>query len=400
MFRRALDSELDKIVDFYVRKEAELLNEVKELAKDAHEFATARSPEFALSDAQVMMGDRAGAGAGNGGGGGSGLRRWRSHESHDGEHDHDHDDDGSDSEDDDEGEETSEAGQRLLRQQRGSRRGSRSGNLHASMLSDAPSEMSFRRRMSQVFGEDERESALNMLYDKQVTLKKRAISLFVALRELKSFVQLNRTGFSKALKKYDKILQHTLRADYLDKRVLPTRCFKKDTGRELDDLIVEIEQLYAGLVTGGDLAAAKKELRLHLREHVVWERNTVWREMIGIERKAHAANMGFKGTLLGDDQAKKQLAGDEEKPSAMREMRTPLGRIAIPRWLFGARMFTLLALLAIFFILLFVPTFATPEQSNCFAMLVFVSLLWATEVSQRCYRVKLCADRSRSYHCL
>ncbi|EDN10234.1 conserved hypothetical protein [Histoplasma mississippiense (nom. inval.)] len=81
----------------------------------------------------------------------------------------------------------------------------------------------------------------------------------------------------------------------------------------LNARISGIEKLYAELVTKGDLALSKRELRLHLREHVVWERNTVWRKMIGIERKSQAANMG-------------------------------------------------------------------PEQQNCLAMLVFVSLLWSTEV--------------------
>jgi hypothetical protein len=34
------------------------------------------------------------------------------------------------------------------------------------------------------------------------------------------------------------------------------------------------------LVTKNNKQFARRELRLHLREHVVWERNTVWREMI------------------------------------------------------------------------------------------------------------------------
>ena len=64
------------------------------------------------------------------------------------------------------------------------------------------------------------------------------------------------------------------------------------------------------------MALAKKELRLHLREHVVWERNTVWREMIGIERKAQAANLGIRRTLLGvdTDPAKARLQGDDDQP--------------------------------------------------------------------------------------
>ena len=59
-----------------------------------------------------------------------------------------------------------------------------------------------------------------------------------------------------------------------------------ETLKHIEENISRMEKAYADVVTEGDVAVAKKELRLHLREHVVWERNTVWREMIGIERKA------------------------------------------------------------------------------------------------------------------
>ncbi|QSS66072.1 SPX domain-containing protein [Histoplasma capsulatum] len=86
----------------------------------------------------------------------------------------------------------------------------------------------------------------------------------------------------------------------------------------LNGRISGIEKLYAELVTKGDLALSKRELRLHLREHVVWERNTVWREMIGIERKSQAANMGVRRTLLAGDQdpLTAQRQGDEQEPTS------------------------------------------------------------------------------------
>jgi phosphate transporter len=142
-------------------------------------------------------------------------------------------------------------------------------------------------------------------------------------------------------------------------------------------------QAYANVVTQGDVSIAKKELRLHLREHVVWERNTVWREMIGIERKAQAANMGLRRTLLGvdNDPAKARLQGDDDNIPDMKELQTPVGRFQCPTWLFSSTMFTLNAIIAIFFILLFVPIIKKTEQQNCLALVAFVSLLWATEVS-------------------
>ncbi len=238
-----------------------------------------------------------------------------------------------------------------------------------------------KRRASQAY-EDYSDQAFSALYDSGITLKKRTVSLYVSLCELKSFIQLNKTGFSKALKKFDKILDRNLRNKYIDEAVTPAYPFKPTTMQHLDENIANIEKVYADVVTKGDLEEARKELRLHLREHVVWERNTVWREMIGIERKAQAANMGLRRTLLGQDNdpSKARLQGDEDDEMAMKELVTPVGRFTCPKWLFSSTLLALLVILAVFIVLLVVPIMKKPEQQNCLAMLVFVSLLWATEV--------------------
>ena len=237
-----------------------------------------------------------------------------------------------------------------------------------------------KRRPSQAF-DDYSDHAFSALYDSGITLKKRTISLYVSLCELKSFIQLNKTGFSKALKKFDKTLNRNLRNKYIDETVLPAYPFRQQTMQNLDEHIQNTEQMYANVVTKGDLATAKRELRLHLREHVVWERNTVWREMIGIERKAQAANMGLRRTLLGGDHdpSKARLQGDEEE-RGMKEVMTPVGRLQCPRWLFSSTLFTLIGIFIVFIVLLMVPIMKKEEQQNCLAMLAFVSMLWATEV--------------------
>ena len=236
-----------------------------------------------------------------------------------------------------------------------------------------------RRRASQAY-EDYNEQAYSALLDSGITLKKRTIGLYVSLCELKSFVQLNKTGFSKALKKYDKILNRNLRPRYLEQQVNKAYPFLPTTTEHLDENIARIEKAYAEIVKT-DASTAKKELRLHLREHVVWERNTVWREMIGIERKAQAANMGLRRTLLGvdNDPSKAQLQGDVLDGMDTKELVTPLGRLSCPRWLFSSTFFALIAIIVVFIVLLMVPILKKPEQQNCLAMLVFVSLLWATE---------------------
>jgi hypothetical protein len=129
-------------------------------------------------------------------------------------------------------------------------------------------------------------------------------------------------------------------------------------------------------------------LRLHLREHVVWERNTVWREMIGIERKAQAANIGISHTLLGRDTTggKIRRQGDDVE-SDMKEVDTPIGRYRCPQWLLSRTFWILLSCIAVFVVLLVVPIMEAPEQQNCLAMVIFVSLLWATEVRRSCWAI-------------
>jgi phosphate transporter len=237
------------------------------------------------------------------------------------------------------------------------------------------------RRNSQNY-DDYVEQAFAVLYSSGITLKKRAISLYVQLCELKSFVQLNKTGFTKVLKKYDKICDRSLKSKYIETFVSPAYPFRPETMAHIEENIQRMEKAYADVVTQGEVDVAKRELRLHLREHVVWERNTVWREMIGIERKAQAANLGLRRTLLGadNDPSKARLQGDDDQIADMKELTTPVGRMRCPAWLFSSTMFTLVIIVAIFFVLLNIRIMKKKEEQNCLAMLAFVSLLWATEV--------------------
>ncbi|KAJ5601265.1 transporter [Penicillium lagena] len=224
------------------------------------------------------------------------------------------------------------------------------------------------------------DQTLFALYNAGVSLKKRLIECYVSLCELRSFIELNKTGFSKALKKYDKTLNRNLRRDYLNSVVYPAAPFTESTMASVDNTIEKVEGVYADAVTKGNRELASRELRLHLREHVVWERNTVWREMIEIERRAQAANVGIRHTLLGGDEdpATARRQGDKQEIPTM-EVATPLGRFHFPLWLCSLSFGTLVFTVAVFGTLLAVPVMDTPEQQNCLAMLVLVSMLWATE---------------------
>lgn len=220
------------------------------------------------------------------------------------------------------------------------------------------------------------------LYNTGVSLKKRLVEAYVSLCELRSFIELNKTGFSKALKKYDKTLFRNMRRDYLSSVVNQALPFIESTAAAVDSHIDKVEGIYADIITKGSRPLASRELRLHLREHVVWERNTVWREMIEIERRAQAANVGIRRTLLGGDEdpATARRQGDKQEIRT-KEIGTPLGRVHFPTWLCSLSFGTLIFSFAVFGALLATPMMETPEQQNCLAMLVLVSFLWATEVS-------------------
>lgn len=389
MFSRALDIEMEKISSFYQLKELEIYGEVSDLLKDQESYEDEGQEQVDGNDtartssrSRDSEGRRPAIGFRNSTTNANASRTSTVSRSID---------EGVEDSDDEENETAALNKPRLLEPKRSkSIKSSRSGpaaittfSSHMEDLGGSTELAPSKRRMSNSY-DDFAEQAFAALYSSGITLKKRTISLFVQLCELKSFIQLNKTGFTKCLKKYDKIVDRNLKAKYIETVVTPAYPFRQQTMQHLEENIARVEKAYAEVVTQGDVSEAKKELRLHLREHVVWERNTVWREMIGIERKAQAANMGLRRTLLGADHDphKARLQGDDDHAMEMKELTTPVGRIRCPTWLFSSTMITLIGIVAIFFVLIFVPFMEEPAQQNCLAMLIFVSLLWATEVCE------------------
>ncbi|RPA86965.1 SPX-domain-containing protein [Ascobolus immersus RN42] len=355
-FRRALDHELKKIVTFYASKEKELRKELAILEIDAQDYIHLRTNHG--SNARPIDGQPDDSITGN-------SRPSAIDE---------HGENGSDYDGASDTEAEGEQSRRLITKPVTTRSDSTGSAFNRDRL-----RMSRRNSQSE---QDFYHDVYKALVDGRSNLNKRTIQLFVSLRELKSYSQLNKTGFTKALKKFDKTLETNLRPAYLEEKVNKAHPFRKETMDHLDEAIAKVEGLYADIITGNNLDQAKRELRLHLREHVVWERNTVWRDMIGIERKAQAAKMGLGRNVLGaePEDDKIRLLGDEVDTSLMRYVNTPVGRVRCPKWLFSSDFFMLLGVIAIFTVCLSVKLFDTPEQQNCFAILVFVSLLWATEI--------------------
>lgn len=366
-FTNLLDAELEKVTSFYQLKEVEIYGELDALINDEADYERGQE-EFDQEQQNVPAGKQTRST--------SifkqiGFNRPRATSTVSGRSTGD----GNDDDDDDSDVDANETSRLRQKSPDGQRRRRRTTDENNN--SDG---LSSKRRTSVAF-DDYNDMAFSALYDEGVSLKKRTVSVYVSLCELRSFIQLNKTGFEKVLKKFDKILDRKLKSQYLNKYVYPAYPFQQSTMDKLTQKLDHVEHAYSQICTKGDVAEAKRELRLHLREHVVWERNTVWREMIGIERKAQAANIGITQTLLGRDvnAGRVRRQGDENEPE-IKEVVTPIGRYRCPQWLVSKTFWTLVACIAVFIVLLVVPIMEKPEQQNCLAMVVFVSALWATEV--------------------
>ncbi|KAJ2957964.1 hypothetical protein NQZ79_g6422 [Umbelopsis isabellina] len=313
-FVEALDMQLEKVFDFYTEKEAELYAELDQLAKDSE------SPDFEDHVAPTTLQTLD-----------STHERRRS---------------------------SAFLSPRMSRNEAHYVNTSPPANAIDEDTVEESIERTFSRRSSvsrKSF--QSAHSVSTMAYNKLVSFRTRCIGLYVALSELKSFQDLNRKGFDKILKKHDKLLDGNLRQTYLKKMVLESRPFMGETREALEKQIERVEKIYADLFTQGNVNDAMREFRTHLRDHIVYERNTVWKDMIGQERKTLNAHVK-----------------DTPRPI----FTVPYINFPVTKGLLSSVICFLIALAA-FIIFLCVDTFGSRPENYCFALLIFAAILWATE---------------------
>ncbi|TFK24815.1 SPX-domain-containing protein [Coprinopsis marcescibilis] len=199
-------------------------------------------------------------------------------------------------------------------------------------------------------------------YDTRLLFKRRITTLYISFTNLKSYVEINYSGFRKIIKKYDKVTYSELKDRYLHEVVEPSFPFTATSKDKLNAGIMTLVDLYAKCVTRGDRSMAKEQLKLHQRENIAWERDTVWRQMIGRERRGEG-DRDMDGAVL-----------IKEPEAPLIEVRSPVGRLKITR----RKIYRLIAglLLAL---LLNVQIVDGKPANNCFAILCFCTFLWATE---------------------
>ncbi|KAF9811049.1 hypothetical protein IEO21_06678 [Rhodonia placenta] len=201
----------------------------------------------------------------------------------------------------------------------------------------------------------------NYAMDVQLLFKRRITNLYLSVTSLRSYIELNYSGFRKILKKYDKVTENSLQDHYIHDVVEQAPPFSQASKNRIAAAANLLIQLYARCVTRGDIQAAQRQLKLHQREHIAWERDTVWRQMIGDARRGQA-NGGAPGTLVAE----------EEK--GLVSVRTRVGHLRVTT----KQLYLLIAVL-VFVVLLNVHTVEGVEANRCLAVLVFATIMWATE---------------------
>lgn len=208
-------------------------------------------------------------------------------------------------------------------------------------------------------------SQSNYAMDVQFLFKRKITNVYLTATSLKSFVELNLSGFRKILKKYDKVTESNLRDHYMHEVVELAKPFVLNTKDKLTGVINGLVELYAKCVTRGDLAEAKRQLKLHQREHIAWERDTVWRQMIANERRGDGEVGGVRA--LGGS-----LVIEEE--NGLLDVQTPAGHFKLRK-----KHFALVVSIVTFIVLLNVQVVEGLEANRCFAILIVATILWATE---------------------
>lgn len=119
---------------------------------------------------------------------------------------------------------------------------------------------------------------------------------------------------------------------------------------------------------------ANRQLKMHQREHIAWERDTVWRQMIGKERRGENDGQlkAIGATLVKEDE------------SGLLDVSTPVGRFRLTK-----KKISLVVAVGLFITLLNVQTVEGEEANRCFAILMFSTVMWATEVRKIPSRVEL-----------
>lgn len=205
-------------------------------------------------------------------------------------------------------------------------------------------------------------------FDESITaLCMRIINSYISLSKLRSFIQPNRTDFSKALKKFDKPLTTQMKERYLSEHLPNTYVSDSGTEKIIVNQIDKVINAYAELVTQSSIEAATRQLCTYLCESVVFDRNTIWRDQMELSRNAPIA-LPVKNVVL---------EGQVESDKTVTAVRF-LG-FKIPSIFLNMSALKGFIISLIFFAIISMSVIQSEPQNRCLAVVVAASLLRALE---------------------
>ncbi|KAF4746411.1 hypothetical protein FOZ63_018032, partial [Perkinsus olseni] len=114
--------------------------------------------------------------------------------------------------------------------------------------------------------------------------RKSCAEVYLELNELCNFVWLNSEGARKLVKKFDKFHGSSHCQDFIAD--CDALCeMSRIVEAEVRPMITSVQRSYASSFCGGDETAAAEELSQALSEMLVWDRGTVWHDLIKLERQ-------------------------------------------------------------------------------------------------------------------
>lgn len=224
-------------------------------------------------------------------------------------------------------------------------------------------------------------SQVNVKSQKTSLLKQAVANLYVDLCQLKSFIELNRIGFSKITKKFDKVMRMNMREDLIQsgKFYQDTYAFQPQTFKVLNEKIAKTIEYYA-IIKGqpSNVDGCKHELKSYLHDHIVWERSNIWKDMLGL--LSHEHDSDDIHVSVETDRSKLQIewyVHHLQRPLNFRFFR--ITKLMIPKLFFTWKAFKIAFIITVTGVLLGVKTFNDEAQHRCMALVECVAFLWASE---------------------
>ncbi|CAB4253298.1 similar to Saccharomyces cerevisiae YCR037C PHO87 Low-affinity inorganic phosphate (Pi) transporter, involved in activation of PHO pathway [Maudiozyma barnettii] len=227
-------------------------------------------------------------------------------------------------------------------------------------------------------------SHVNIKSQKLSILKHSIVNLYIDLCQLKSFIDLNRIGFGKITKKFDKVLHMNTRQDLIlsGEFFKSTYVFQHDTLNVLNEKIHSLIEFYSFIThRPNEIDTCKAELKSSLHDHIVWERSITWKDMLGLVSQ----DKNIMTDMEEDETTEKHESKLEidffywNLPREIHWRSINIARLGVPKLFFTLKAAKLAFIITFTGILLGVKTFNDHVEGRCMALVECVAFLWASE---------------------